>query len=162
MKPSGIAKRWPTLLLVKQLGRIVTHRFTVAFEPLGIRPRHVATLIELRDHGELTQQSLYGRLNVDPTNLVAILNELEQKGYVTRRRDPEDRRRHIVAVSKKGLGVIEKGSKIMDEMEGELLEGLSASERHALSESLASIWETSGGTEAYVAAADVEEEHQAA
>ena len=57
--PPGIAKQWPTLLLIK-LGRITMHRFSEALEPFGIRPRHVAALIELRDRGELTQQSLCG------------------------------------------------------------------------------------------------------
>src|ERR671937_2561646 len=118
-----IAKRWPTLLMIK-LGRITTHRFTEALEPLGIRPRHVAALIELRDHGELTQQSLCGRLHLDPTNLVAILNDLERRGLATRRRDPEDRRRHIVEISKRGIALVEKASKVMDGVEDELLEGL--------------------------------------
>src|SRR4029079_6774228 len=111
--PPGIAKRWPTLLMIK-LGRITMHRFTEALEPFGIRPRHVAALIELRDHGELTQQSLCGHLHLDPTNLVAILNELEQRGYAIRRRDPEDRRRHLVEVSKKGIALIKTGSAGMD------------------------------------------------
>src|SRR5947208_12553363 len=121
--PPGIAQQWPTLLMIK-LGRITTHRFTEALEPFGVRPRHVAALIELRDHGELTQQSLCGRLHVDPTNLVAILNELEQRGFATRRRDPKDRRRHIVEVSKKGLAIIDKSAEVMDQVEQELLEGL--------------------------------------
>src|SRR5256885_12584383 len=107
--PPGIAKQWPTLLLIK-LGRITLHRFTEALEPFGIRPRHVAALIELRDSGQLTQQSLCGRLHLDPTNLVTVLNELEERGYAKRRRDPADRRRHIVEVSKKGLAVIGKVS----------------------------------------------------
>ena len=99
------------------------HRFTEALEPYGIRPRHVAALIELRDRGELTQQSLCGQLHLDPTNLVTILNELEERGYATRRRDPEDRRRHLVEVSKKGIAVIEKVSEVMDGVEEELLDG---------------------------------------
>src|SRR5256714_8783336 len=78
--PPGIAQQWPTLLMIK-LGRITMHRFTEALEPFGIRPRHVAALIELRDRGELTQQALCGQLHLDPTNLVAILNELEQRSY---------------------------------------------------------------------------------
>src|ERR1700704_832029 len=114
--PPGIAQQWPMLLMIK-LGRITLHRFTEALEPFGIRPRHVAALIELRDRGELTQQSLCGQLHLDPTNLVAILNELERRGYATRRRDPEDRRRHLVVVSKKGLAVIEKVSEVMDGVE---------------------------------------------
>ena len=146
--PPGIAKRWPTLLMIK-LGRITMHRFTEALEPFGIRPRHVAALIELRDRGELTQQSLCGQLHLDPTNLVAILNELEQRGYATRRRDPEDRRRHLVEVSKKGIAVIEKVSEVMDGVEADLLDGLQPAEREQLEGLLTSIWERSGGYEAW-------------
>jgi DNA-binding MarR family transcriptional regulator len=143
----GIAKQWPTLLMIK-LGRITMHRFSEALEPFGIRPRHVAALIELRDRGELTQQSLCGQLHLDPTNLVAILNELEQRGYATRRRDPEDRRRHLVEVSQKGLAVIEKVSEVMDGVEADLLEGFEPADREQFENLLTSIWERSGGYEA--------------
>src|SRR5947208_853225 len=150
--PPGIAKRWPTLLMIK-LGRITMHRFTEALEPFGIRPRHVAALIELRDSGELSQQSLCGQLHLDPTNLVAILNELEERGFATRRRDPEDRRRHLVEVSKKGLAVIDKVSEVMDGVEEELLDGLEPAEREQFEGILTSIWERSGGYEAWSQAA---------
>jgi DNA-binding MarR family transcriptional regulator len=144
----GIAKRWPMLLMIK-LGRITMHRFSEALEPFGIKPRHVAALIELRDRGELTQQSLCGQLHLDPTNLVAILNELEQRGYAKRRRDPEDRRRHLVEISKKGLAVIEKVSEVMDGVEADLLEGFEPAEREQLEDLLTSIWARSGGYEAW-------------
>ena len=137
------------MLLMIKLGRITLHRFSEALEPFGIRPRHVAALIELRDRGELTQQSLCGQLHLDPTNLVAILNDLEQRGYATRRRDPEDRRRHLVEVSKKGIAVIEKVSKVMDGVEAELLEGFDADERQQFEQLLTAIWERSGGYEAW-------------
>jgi DNA-binding MarR family transcriptional regulator len=146
--PPGIAKQWPTLLMIK-LGRITMHRFTQALEPFGVRPRHVAALIELRDRGEVTQQSLCGRLHLDPTNLVTILNELEERGYATRRRDPEDRRRHLVEVSKRGLAVIDKVSEAMDGVEEELLEGIDPEGRRELEGILTSIWERSGGYEAW-------------
>src|SRR5256885_9728629 len=132
-----------------KLGRITMHRFTQALEPFGVRPRHVAALIELRDRGEVTQQSLCGRLHLDPTNLVTILNELEERGYATRRRDPEDRRRHLVEVSKRGLAVIEKVSEVMDAVEDDLLDGFEPAEREQLEALLTSIWERSGGYEAW-------------
>src|SRR3954453_14673530 len=144
----GIAQQWPMLLMIK-LGRITMHRFTEALEPFGIRPRHVAALIELRDRGELTQQSLCGQLHLDPTNLVAILNDLERRGFATRRRDPEDRRRHLVEVSKKGLAVIERVSEVMDDVEADLLDGLEPRERKELAGLLTSVWERSGGYEAW-------------
>src|SRR3954468_17817112 len=160
--PPGIAKQWPTLLMIK-LGRITTHRFTQALEPFGIRPRHVAALIELRDSGEVTQQSLCGQLHLDPTNLVAILNELEERGYATRRRDPQDRRRHLVEVSPKGIAVIEKVSEVMDGVEDELLEGFEPGEREQLEGLLTAIWERSGGYEAWSqVAADVDADDKAA
>ena len=155
--PPGIAKRWPTLLMIK-LGRITMHRFSEALEPYGIRPRDVAALIELRDSGELTQQALCGQLHLDPTNLVAILNDLEERGYATRRRDPEDRRRHLVEVSKKGIAVIEKVSAVMDGVQDELLGDLEPAERRQLEALLTSIWERSGGYEAWSqVAGEVEE-----
>jgi DNA-binding MarR family transcriptional regulator len=155
--PPGIARQWPTLLMIK-LGRITTHRFTEALEGFGIRPRHVAALIELRDRGELTQQALCGQLHLDPTNLVAILNELEERGYATRRRDPEDRRRHLVEVSEDGIAVLDQVSAVMDAVEADLLEGLEPGEREQLEGLLTSIWERSGGYEAYSKAEEAEAE----
>jgi MarR family transcriptional regulator, lower aerobic nicotinate degradation pathway regulator len=142
----GIAKRWPLLLMIK-LGRITMHRFTEALEPYGVRPRHVAALMELRDRGEMTQQSLCGQLHLDPTNLVAILNELENAGYARRRRDPDDRRRHIVEVSKKGLAMLDKVTVVMDGVEAELLEDLDPDDRNRLEGMLTSVWERTGGYE---------------
>jgi DNA-binding MarR family transcriptional regulator len=158
--PPGIAQQWPTLLMIK-LGRITMHKFTQALEPFGVRPRHVAALIELRDRGELTQQSLCGHLHLDPTNLVTILNELEERGYATRRRDPEDRRRHLVEISKRGIAVIDKVSAVMDGVEGELLEDLDPAERRELEGLLTSIWERSGGYEAWSQVANEPEEEAA-
>ena len=146
--PAGITQRWPTLLMIK-LGRITMHRFTEALAPHGLRPRHLAALIELRDRGELSQQALCGQLHVDPTNLVEILNELEDKGYASRRRDPADRRRHRVEVTRRGLAVIEKVGAVMDGVEEELLAGLEAGDRAELERLLVSVWERAGGYAAY-------------
>jgi DNA-binding MarR family transcriptional regulator len=156
--PPGIAKRWPMLLMIK-LGRITMYRFTEALEPYGIRPRHVAALIELRDSGELTQQALSAALHLDPTNLVAILNDLERRGYAIRRRDPKDRRRHLVEVTDEGVAVIEKVSEVMDGVEQELLSGLGPTERDQLEGALTTIWEVSGGYEVWSqVAAETEEQ----
>jgi DNA-binding MarR family transcriptional regulator len=72
-----------------------------------------------------------------------------KRGYATRRRDPEDRRRHLVEVSKTGIAVIEKVSEVMDGVEDDLLDGLEPAERDQLEGMLTSIWERSGGYEAW-------------
>jgi DNA-binding MarR family transcriptional regulator len=148
----GITRQWPSLLLIK-LGRITLHRFTDALAPLDLKPRHVAALIELRDSGPLTQQALIERLHLDPTNVVAILNELERDGLAERRRDPEDRRRHIVEASPKADATLAKAEKAMDKAEAELFDALDDGERVVLEELLTTAWSGAGGIEAYQEAA---------
>ena len=56
----------------------------------------------LRDQGESSQADLAGTLQLDRTNLVGLLNELETDGLIERRRSPEDRRRHTVVLTDDG------------------------------------------------------------
>jgi len=82
--------------------------------------------------GPLSQQSLIDKLDVDPSVLVAILNDLEGGDLVHRRRDPADRRRHIVDITPEGsmtLGTLETA---LTKVEDELFADLSAQERSTL------------------------------
>lgn len=69
----------------------------------GLRPRHVIGLTLLRGSGEQSQADLAEALGIDPTNVVALLNELESAGLVERRRSPADRRRHTVVLTPRGV-----------------------------------------------------------
>src|ERR1700750_3279650 len=60
--------------------------------PLGLRPRHLVALTVLRGRDVITQQALAGTLEMDGTNIVVLLNELEAEDLIERRRSPEDRR----------------------------------------------------------------------
>lgn len=74
-----------------------------ALASIGYSPRQGSTLLQLVDEsGRMGQQALCESLGVDPSVLVGILNDLESGGLVERRRDPADRRRHIVAMTAKG------------------------------------------------------------
>ncbi len=85
-------------LLLTLLGRASTRVFTDALRPIGLKPRHLAVLTELRET-PLTQQALGEATQTDPTKLVGLLNDLERWSLIVRRRDPDDRRRHIVEIS---------------------------------------------------------------
>jgi MarR family transcriptional regulator, lower aerobic nicotinate degradation pathway regulator len=88
--------------LLARTGRGAWLRFERALHPLGLRPRHVVILMELRDRETTTQQALLDDLRFDPGNLVALLNDLEERGLAERQRDPADRRRHIVRMTQRG------------------------------------------------------------
>jgi DNA-binding MarR family transcriptional regulator len=90
----------------------------------------------LRDHGPSSQQALVEALSLDPSNLVALLNELEERGLITRRRDPADRRRHIVGISTEGEERLLGAQLRLVRAEDHILSALSAEERTTLHELL--------------------------
>lgn len=97
----------------------------------GLTPRHMMTLKHL-DTGPVSQQALVDMLEVDPSVLVALLNDLERDELALRRRDPADRRRHIVEITPAGAGVLRRSDEILAEAEGELFTRLSPTEQTLL------------------------------
>ena len=90
------------LPLIDHLARISRRAADAAMADGSLRPRHVIALTLLSERGPMTQHAVGAALSLDPSNVVGLLNELEERGLITRRRDPADRRRHIVEVSATG------------------------------------------------------------
>ena len=134
------------MLLVK-LGRALQRRFNEALKPIELTPRHLQVLDELRQ-APLSQQALAERVGVDPTKLVGLLNDLEGQHLVLRRRDPEDRRRHIVENSQVGEARVDAALAAAAAVEDELLAGLDVEQRAQLRELLVLAAESSGLSEA--------------
>jgi DNA-binding MarR family transcriptional regulator len=105
-------------------------------EPTGLRPRHLVALTLLSDHGAASQQGLAETLSLDPSNVVGLLNELEVRGLITRRRDPADRRRHIVEISTEGESQLCATHQLLARVEDDVLRALSPAERATLHELL--------------------------
>ncbi|HEV2975500.1 MAG TPA: MarR family winged helix-turn-helix transcriptional regulator [Solirubrobacteraceae bacterium] len=99
---------------------------------LGMHLRHLMTLSYLRDHTGCPQQELAEVLCMDANNVVLLLNELEDLGYVSRRRDPDDRRRHRVELAPSGAKALAKAEKAQEAIEDDVLEALDADERETL------------------------------
>jgi DNA-binding MarR family transcriptional regulator len=99
---------------------------------LGLRPRHLITLSVLRDHGSASQQLLAEVLTIDRTNLVGLLNELEQAGWIVRRRSVQDRRRHVVELTDAGREKLAHADMLLAAVENEIFSGLDNDERETL------------------------------
>ena len=99
---------------------------------LGMRMKPYMTLCFIRDHPGISQQELENALFLDANTVVLILNELEAAQFSVRRRDPNDRRRHIVEITASGRRALEKADKAREGLEDEVLRGLSAEERKTL------------------------------
>ena len=86
-----------TTYLLKRLGMAVKDRSIDAFESTGVTGQHYAVLLVLEEGVRETQGTIADALGYDRSVLVGLLDELEERGYVERKRDPADRRRHLVS-----------------------------------------------------------------
>ena len=130
------------ILLVK-VGHMAERWFTEALKPIGLTPRHLGVLFEVRAR-PTSQQALIDSIGVDPSKLVGLLNDLEADGLIVRRRDPEDRRRHIVEVSKEGRARLAAAEKAAGEVEERLFASIDAEQREQLLRSLAQVADATG------------------
>src|SRR3982074_3105414 len=91
-----------SLPLLEHLARVGRRAYEGSMSPGGFRPRALIALKLLSEHGPQSQQGLADALSLDPSNVVGLLNELEERELIARRRDRSDRRRHIVELSSLG------------------------------------------------------------
>jgi len=119
-----------TMNLLTRLSR-VTYRHASP-ELLGVKLKEFVALLYLRESSTATQQKLGQTLMLDANNCVILLNGLEEEGLIERTRDPQDRRRHIVAITAKGQRALEKAERQLETVEDDVLGNLDADERRQL------------------------------
>src|SRR3954464_6348621 len=98
-------------VLLLKIGKAAERRFEKALKPLGLTPRHLGVLFEVQAC-PTSQQALIEMVGVDPSQLVGLVHDLQAARLLVRKRDPQDRRRHIVEVSAKGSARLEDAKKI--------------------------------------------------
>ena len=119
-----------TVVMLMRLATAIKKRSTE--ELMGIKPRQLMLLSYLRSGAPALQQQLCEALWLDANNCVLLLNELEDLGYIERRRDPTDRRRHVVELTEEGRAALERAERAQDSLGDELLAALSDEERATL------------------------------
>jgi DNA-binding MarR family transcriptional regulator len=120
------------LPLLEHLVRLGRRAGESTLAPGGLRPRHLIALRLLSEQGPASQQGLADSLSLDPSNVVGLLNELEERELVTRRRDRDDRRRHIVALSSRGADELCLAYGRLRLVEDDLFSALTIEERATL------------------------------
>ena len=117
-------------LLIK-LGEVVWDIVEEALEPAGLKPRQFNVLASVSVHDGFSQRDLADLHNVDPNTIVALVDELESRGLVTRRRSQRDRRRHELTLTKQGRGALEEAFALIDAAEREFFAPLGKAEAKA-------------------------------
>jgi DNA-binding MarR family transcriptional regulator len=121
-----------TGFLLKRLGWAIKARTFEAFEEAGESPYHYSILAVLEESARETQATIADALGYDRSWLVGLLDELEADGSIERRRDPADRRRHLVSLKPAGKKKLARLRGISEHVEAEFFEGLAPAKRESL------------------------------
>lgn len=121
-----------TAFLLKRLGFQAKERGLAAYAATGLSPYHHAVLIALDEGHPETQGAIADALGYDRGQLVGLLDELEERGLVERRRDPNDRRRHVVRLTTDGRRALGRLRRVSRTIEDDLLSPLDEREREHL------------------------------
>ncbi|GAA2605575.1 MarR family winged helix-turn-helix transcriptional regulator [Paractinoplanes durhamensis] len=139
----------PTPRVAGRLGYLLKHAqmqyaelTTEAMRPHGITGRQCAVLTAIDDQEPQSQQEVARRLDLDRTTMVALIDELEAKGLVSRSPAPDDRRKNVVALTALGRGTLTAALAATTEAENTFLAPLSRSDAEAFRRLLAAVVRT--------------------
>jgi len=114
--------------LLTHLSAHVQEQLIGALAPLGIHPRQFGLLSLLIEEDGLSQHQLAGPLNVHRNVMVGLVDGLERRGLVERRRHPSDRRAHALHVLPAGRDLHAEAQSLVNDFEARLLGGLEPDE----------------------------------
>ena len=132
--------------LLAQLGAHAHRRFAERLAQVDLHPRHFGTLSHLAASEGQSQQALSNALGVHRSAVVALVDDLEQRGLAVRGRDPADRRAYTLYLTPAGRDLLAELDTIAEEHEAELLGALDASERSQLISLLQRVADSQGLT----------------
>jgi DNA-binding MarR family transcriptional regulator len=118
-------------LLILRLARAAAWRLGRSLADSGLRWPDFAVLHHLEAQGPLAQRELAMALRIQPSNIVALLDDLERRDLLRRSPDPADRRRHRVELTARGRATLQRATKAARAAEADLLAPLSPAERRA-------------------------------
>jgi DNA-binding MarR family transcriptional regulator len=122
--------------LMVRLGAGFKARAVAAMEAAGFSQYHYSVLALLAEQPRKAQSAMADALGLDPSQLVGVLDALERRELIERRRDAEDRRRHVVSLTTKGRSELATLRETMDRVEDELFAPLDAKSRKTFHEIL--------------------------
>ena len=125
----GTSIREDVVVLLARASGAALRTANAALEPFGFRARHYATVKIAAEGGGVPQRQIGAVLGLDPSAVVALVDDLESLGLVQRQPDPDDRRTRLVSPTTAGLAMLEAVSPVVGRVQERSMGGLTATER---------------------------------
>jgi len=126
--------------LLGRLGREARRQFAQVLATWKLHPSHYGVLLLLEAIGQASQQYLAQTLTIDRANMVALLDVLQQRGFIERQADPLDRRRHAVKLTDIGHEEVQRIRQAKEELDKAFFVGLDHNEQEMLHQLLAKLF----------------------
>ena len=117
---------------MKRAFNVIRADVTRALQPFGLRMVTFSALAIIGENSGLRQSQLADALAIERPNLVALVDELESAGLITRERLPQDRRVYVLAPTRKGRKVLQQATDAVRSHDARMTAGLSAKDRERL------------------------------
>jgi DNA-binding MarR family transcriptional regulator len=152
MTDPGTAERDPAsdggfAYLLVQLGFHVAGAFARQLAPLGLEPRHFGMLTRLAANEGRSQQAIGELMGLNPTRMVFLVDELEQRGLVERRRNPADRRSHALYLTGQGRAKLREAQQVSAQHADQVGASLTSAQRTELTALLRRLADEQGITD---------------
>ena len=118
--------------LLARLGARFKMQLIARLDESGFESYHYSMLAMLDEGARHTQSTMATALHLDPSRLVSLLDTLESRGLIVRQRDPQDRRRHVVSITKAGRRQLARMRETFKQLEDEFLAPLDGDARETL------------------------------
>ena len=118
--------------MLSKLGFHSASQFAAELDPLGIHPGHFAMLRMIAAAGGMSQQALAEMLQLPASRMVGLVDELQDRGLVQRRRSADDRRVNALHLTAAGRRLLQQATKIASTWEDHLCGSLDEGERETL------------------------------
>lgn len=118
---------------IKRISHFLSQLIQIKAEPYGITNAQLNVMFCLMSGDPITQKQLLEYLDVKSSTLTVLLDQLERKGFISRKQNPDDSRAKILSLSEKGKKFIRQTVEpIAEELENHLLIGFDQSEKEQL------------------------------
>ncbi|GAA2418824.1 hypothetical protein GCM10010191_32090 [Actinomadura vinacea] len=107
-------------------------RLDQALRPLGINVRGFAVMLALPMYGPVSQRDLIGHIGIDKSTMVRLIDELEDRGLVSRERVPQDRRAYSIALTRRGEQTLTRARRAAEQVGGHIFGRFTEPERRHL------------------------------